>query len=54
MSEKIFKALERLLDELRPFVRDVVQSSAPNSPWEGELFRVLPPRKARTLEQGTT
>lgn len=45
MSEKIFKALERLLDELRPFVRDVVQSSAPNSPWEGELFRVLPPEK---------
>lgn len=45
MSEKIFKALERLLDELRPFVRDVVQSSSPNTPWEGELFRMLPPEK---------
>lgn len=48
MNEKIFKALGIFLDEIRPFVRDLIELSHPDEVWSGLFFSRLTPEKQST------
>lgn len=45
MSQNIFKALELVLESLRPFVMQTIETTHPDTDWQGEYFRVLPADK---------
>lgn len=53
MNEKIFKALGIFLDEIRPFVRDVIELSYPDEIWSGLFFSRLTPEKQSTWNAAT-
>lgn len=53
MNEKIFKALGIFLDEIRPFVREVIEQSYPNEVWSGLFFSRLSPEKQSTWNAAT-
>lgn len=53
MNEKIFKALGIFLDEIRPFVKEVIEASYPDEVWSGLFFSRLTPEKQSSWNTAT-
>lgn len=53
MNERIFKALGIFLDEIRPYVRNVIEITHPDEVWSGLYFSRLTPDKQATWNNAT-
>ena len=51
MNENIYKALGTFLDDMRHYIKKVIEDNFQGEPWEGEFFRRLKPQHQEMWNQ---